>query len=253
MNTIRVLIADDEPAARHKLSRMLGAFAFIDIVAEAEDGKSALQLMGEYQPDVAFLDIAMPEMTGMEVAQHAKITNIHIVFVTAYDHYAVQAFETHAADYLLKPVSADRLANCINQIEQDVRTGKHQPDDGNDHPSAGQLSIRHGSTVRIIEVDHIAWLESVQGYCRVWLSESGQSVHDQKSVMSDNSLAKTHSLLPENQFLRASRSAIINAELVIRHRTQKRRMLLVLNGFEDQPIAVSRRNASLLRKHWADQ
>ena len=250
---MRVLIADDEPAARRKLSRMLCDFAFIDIVAEAQDGESALQLICKHQPDVAFLDIEMPEMTGMDVAQRIEATNVHVVFVTAYDHFAVKAFETQAVDYLLKPVSADRLAHCIEQIKHGARTGKLPPGGGDYHPSVRQLSIRHGAGVRMVELDHIAWLESVQGYCRVWLSESGQSVHKQKSLISDTSLAQTHSLLPENQCLRASRSAIINAELVIRHWTAKRQMLLVLNGFEDQPITVSRRNASLLRQRWAVQ
>lgn len=250
---MRVLIADDEPAARRKLSKMLGEFAFIEEVAQAQDGESALQLIIEHQPDVAFLDIEMPEMNGMEVAQRAAATNVHVVFVTAFDHFAVKAFETQAVDYLLKPVSADRLAYCIEQIEHGARTGKLQPDHGEEHPSIKQLSIRHGAAVRIVELDHIAWLESVQGYCRVWLSESGRSAHKQKSLISDTSLAHTHSLLPENQFLRASRSAIFNAELVIRHWTAKRQMLLVLNGFEDQPIPVSRRNASLLRRRWAAQ
>ncbi|MDE0931045.1 MAG: LytTR family DNA-binding domain-containing protein, partial [Halioglobus sp.] len=111
--------------------------------------------------------------------------------------------------------------------------------------------IRHGAAVRIVEHDHIAWLESVQGYCRVWLSESGQRVHKQKSLISDTSLAQTSSFLPETQFLLASRSAIINAELVVSHWTAKRQMFVVLDGFNDQPITVSRRNASLLRQRWA--
>lgn len=250
---MRVLIADDEPAARRKLKRMLGEIEFIEVVAEAQDGESALQLILEHQPDVAFLDIEMPEMTGLEVAQRAAATHVHAVFVTAYDHFAVQAFETRAVDYLLKPVSADRLVHCIEQIEHGVRTRKRPPDGGDEHSSARQLSIRHGTAVRIVEFDHIAWLESVQGNCRVWLSEAGHNVHKQKSLISDNSLAHTYSLLPENQFLRASRSAIFNAELVIRHWTFKRQMLLMLNGFEDQPIPVSRRNASLLRRRWDAQ
>ena len=250
---MRVLIADDEPAARRKLSRMLGAFAFIDIVAEASDGDAALQLICDHQPDVAFLDIEMPEMTGIEVAQRAAASNVHIVFVTAYDHFAVQAFETQAVDYLLKPVSADRLARCIEQIEKGARTGRPASDRVDAHSPVTQLTIRHGAAVRIVEHDHIAWLESVQGYCRVWLSESGQRAHKQESLILDTSVAQACSVLPENQFLRASRSAIINAELVIIHWTAKRQMFVVLNGFEEQPITVSRRNASLFRKHWADQ
>ena len=251
MDSIRAVIADDEPAARRKLRRMLDAFAFIDIVAEAPDGDAALQLICEHKPDVAFLDIEMPEMTGMEVAKRAAASNVHIVFVTAYDHFAVKAFETQAVDYLLKPVSADRLARCIERIEKGARTGRPAPDHVEGHSPITQLTIRHGAAVRIVEYDHIAWLESVHGYCRVWLSESGQLVHKQNSLISDISLAQTSSILPEAQFLRASRSTIINAELVVSHCTAKRQMSVVLDGFKNQPIAVSRRNASLLRQRWA--
>ncbi len=247
---MRVLIADDEPAARRKLSNMLGEFAFVEVVAQAQDGESALQQIIEHQPDVAFLDIEMPEMTGMEVAQRTAATDVHVVFVTAYEHFAVKAFDTQAVDYLLKPVSASRLARCIERIERSAKPGMPTPDEGHDHQTAGHLSIRHGAAVRIVEFDHIAWLESVQGYCRVWLSESGQSVHHQKSLISDSSLAQTYSLLPETQFLRASRSAIVNSEQIVRHWTAKRQMMLMLKGFEDQPIPVSRRNASLLRQRW---
>ena len=231
---------------------MLSAFEFIELVAEAEDGDMALKLIEELQPDVAFLDIEMPAMSGMTLAQHPALrsSDVRIVFVTAYDQFAVQAFETQAVDYLLKPVSAARLAQCIDAIQHGRRASLLSTDADTQKAEHRQLSIRHGAAVRLIDVDHIAWLESVEGYCRVWLSDAGQLVHKQSSLITDTSLAQTQRLLSAPDFLRVSRSAIINTRFVVRHWTQQRRMFIVLRGYDEQAIGVSRRNAALIRMRW---
>lgn len=113
---MRVLIVDDEAPARSKLRRMLGAFADVEIVGEAPDGASALTLASAERPDVVFLDVQMPEIDGFDVAASLPDNGPALVFVTAFDHYALRAFETHACDYLLKPVEPERLQRTMHRL-----------------------------------------------------------------------------------------------------------------------------------------
>jgi two-component system LytT family response regulator len=112
---MRVLLVDDEPAARERLHRLLKGFDDLEIVGEAEDGEQAIERIAELTPDLVFLDIQMPGCSGMEVAASLKSPRPQIIFCTAYDEYAVEAFELHAVDYLLKPVSRARLVKAIER------------------------------------------------------------------------------------------------------------------------------------------
>lgn len=123
--TIRVLIVDDEPTPRERLRRLLRAEPDVEVVGDAEDGRDALQAIGELEPDLVFLDIQMPELNGLEVAQQIdEATRPLIIFVTAYDQYALQAFEVHAFDYLLKPFDAARLQAPLRRARQRLASGE---------------------------------------------------------------------------------------------------------------------------------
>ncbi|MBV8467389.1 MAG: response regulator, partial [Burkholderiales bacterium] len=114
----RALIADDEPLLRELLRfRLKQVWPELEIVAEAENGAEALTLFEEYEPDLVFLDIQMPVLTGLDAAR-ALCGRCHIVFVTAYDQYAVEAFNQRAIDYILKPVNAERLADTVERIQE---------------------------------------------------------------------------------------------------------------------------------------
>ena len=119
---LRALIADDEPRARQYLEKLLGEHESVEVVGTARGGAEALQRVGELKPDVAFLDIHMPDLSGLEVARHLRGADAPIVvFVTAYDKYAIEAFEVAALDYLLKPLKRERLAETVAEMNiQDV-------------------------------------------------------------------------------------------------------------------------------------
>ena len=113
---IRALIIDDEQAARDRLRQLLSAISDIEIIGEAEDGEEAIAKIGEMEPDLVFLDIQMPGCSGLEVAASLVAPRPSIIFCTAYDEYAVDAFELHAVDYLLKPVNRARLEHAIQRV-----------------------------------------------------------------------------------------------------------------------------------------
>lgn len=254
MSELRVLIADDELAARQKLRRLLDVYNDVEIIAEARDGGEAEELIQNIHPDIVFLDIDMPVKTGMEVIRDVRNTDYHLVFVTAHDHYAVDAFETHAVDYLLKPITAKRLERCLRKIQsadtRGIRDWAKFLDSIDTNPAPAQLAIRHGSATRIIEASHIAWLEAVQGYCLAHLNSNGAAVHQQSTLVTDTSLTQTHQMLPKQQFLRIHRATVVNTDHILGYWSEHRRMYLRLREFESTPFAVSRNRTSLVRQRW---
>ncbi|MET0320019.1 MAG: LytTR family DNA-binding domain-containing protein [Duganella sp.] len=153
------LIADDEQAMRQQLrSRLHDAWPGLDIVAEAANGIEAVALAGRHQPDIVFLDIRMPGLSGIEAAR-LLFKRCHLVFVTAYDQYAIEAFEQGALDYLMKPVGGERLKTTCARLQQLVG---RQPDDI--ERQLTQLLARHGaSAARDARPDYLRWIQAVVG------------------------------------------------------------------------------------------
>lgn len=144
MSVLRTMVVDDEQLAREELCFLLEQAGDVDLVGQAADGPAALRLAGELRPDLIFLDVQMPGLTGFEVARrlvHADITP-HIVFVTAFDQYAVDAFTINAVDYLLKPVDLDRLEQALDRVRRRVAP---------DTPSTPALPLAPEDLERVIE------------------------------------------------------------------------------------------------------
>jgi two-component system LytT family response regulator len=162
---MRALIVDDEAPARHKLRRMLGAYADVDVVGEAADGSTALSLAAELLPDVIFLDVQMPEIDGFDVAASLPDAGPALVFVTAFDRHALKAFDTHASDFLLKPVEPERLGRAIERLRASSRSAAR--------PGAGvapsQLLIVDRGATHVVRVADIEWLQSADNYVYVHL------------------------------------------------------------------------------------
>jgi DNA-binding LytR/AlgR family response regulator len=173
------LIAEDEPLLRTEIREMLGRlWPELVICAEAEDGLQALQALERYSPQIVFLDIQMPEMSGMDVAQHASC-RAHVVFITAYERYAIQAFERGALDYIQKPITPERVEKTVARLKE--RLGAAPPDLRGIADMLQKLAPREyikwltvpcGRELRLVTTDEICYLRSDGKYTAVVTADS---------------------------------------------------------------------------------
>ncbi|MCB9090055.1 MAG: response regulator transcription factor [Calditrichae bacterium] len=213
----RVMIVDDEPWARALLRRLLSAEPDMEIVAEAGDGREALALLRKDPPDLLFLDIQMPEMNGFEVVAALPPEMLpRIIFVTAYDQYALQAFEVHALDYLLKPVRRERFAAALERARLERRNSDIAPLNANVQRLLEslqvpprylkRLAIPRQERIFFLAVDEIDWIESAEKYLR--LHSGGQT------YLLRESLSNLEAALDPEKFLRIHRSRMVNLERI---------------------------------------
>lgn len=184
MSAPTAVIAEDEPVLRAQLRELLAAaWPELVVVAAAEDGFQAMQALKEHDPDVLFLDIEMPGRTGLEVARHASARH-HVVFVTAYDRYAVAAFEEGAADYVMKPLDPARLATACERVQKRLASAPANLDGvlrelaklAGQRPSHLRwINASLGSDVKLITVDEILYFQSDTKYTRV-VTQEGESL-----------------------------------------------------------------------------
>lgn len=185
--SVRALIADDEAhLAEHLRTRLLGAWPGLEVLPLAANGVEALRAIDEDAPEVAFLDIRMPGLTGLDVAQRIE-SRTHVVFVTAYDQYAVEAFDRDAVDYLLKPVTDERLARCVERLKAKLAESAKPPalDEvlarlARALPSAGAGRLRwiralKGEVVQQIAVDEVIYFQAQDKYTCV-VTRAGESL-----------------------------------------------------------------------------
>lgn len=229
---IRAIVVDDESLARKGLTMRLERYKQIEVLQSCKNGKEALAAIAEFEPDLVFLDIQMPGMTGFEVIEQLQQDNMPmVVFVTAYDAFAVDAFTTNAVDYLLKPIDDDRLETAVNKAtEQIVRkqsamekqrlldiviglTGKSEmainqllrSDDGKSSYS-DRLAIKDGTSTTFVPVKNIDWVDAAGDYMCVHVQ--GQT-HIMRTTMKELEVQ-----LDPNIFQRVHRSTIVNLQRV---------------------------------------
>ena len=214
------LIADDEPLLREVLVRMLAqAWPELDVVALARNGREAIAMFEAQQPDICFLDVHMPGLSGVEAA-HRIGRRAHLVFVTAYDQYAVQAFAQGALDYLVKPVEAARLQDTVERLQQRLRSAapanntdallQQLADSLRPHPARAPLRwIRAsvGQALQLIAVDRIDFLRSDEGYTLVaWRDDQGAPAE----ALIRTPLKELLEQLDPAQFAQVHRSVVVN-------------------------------------------
>ncbi len=163
---MRVLIVDDERPARDKLRRMLAQEPGVSAIEEARDGVEALQRIAAFKPDACFFDIQMPEVSGLELAASLPSPAPLIVFVTAFDQYAIRAFDANAIDYLLKPFDLARLQRALQRLRERLQAqpaGAALPAFDNGHP-VRQLLVTERGVTRVVRVDQVGWIETADNY-----------------------------------------------------------------------------------------
>jgi len=242
--SIRAIIVDDEDLARQLLRELLGSHPEVDIIAECANGFDAVKAVAELNPDVVFLDIQMPKLNGFEVLELLE-RKPAVVFITAYDEFAVRAFEVHALDYLLKPFSEQRLAAALARVQE--RGDPQQNASLEDiviearaqHLPLERILIRDGSRVHIVAAGTIDFIEAQDDY--VCLSFEG------KKLLKQQTLSVLATELDSAQFVRIHRSYIVNIERLakIELYAKDSRVAILKNGMR---LPVSRSGYAKLRK-----
>jgi two-component system, LytTR family, response regulator AlgR len=240
--SLRLLFADDEPPARARLRRLLAELTDIEVLAECGAGDEAVRLVSELHPDVALLDIRMPGMSGLEAARHMALLPQPpaIVFTTAYDQYAVEAFEAEAVDYLLKPIRAERLAAALQRAVrlstvQLARTALARQE------ARTQLAARLGEQIRLIPVDSVYCFIADQKYTTVR--------HRSGSDLIDDSLRALEEEFGQ-RFVRIHRNALAAVACLERiERDAEGHYSVVLRDIGER-LDVSRRLAGELKERF---
>jgi DNA-binding LytR/AlgR family response regulator len=241
----RVLIVDDEPAARAQLRDVIEELPELEVIEELKDGSSAIEAIVEHAPHVVFLDIDMPEVDGFAVARATEHIPYQLVFVTAHHQYALEAFDTHAIDYLLKPARPSLIKKCLAKIlHQEVLTLHMQAEAS----APTSLLLTDGRENRVIDMDHVLCIEGLGRYRRIHLSADGTEVHKQETVLSDTTLDEFTAQLGDKSFMRVHRSYVVNLTLVTSLKSTGRQYAVSLAGAKEEiPVARARVKALKVR------
>jgi len=215
---LRIAVVDDEPLARAVLCEFLAAEPNVEVVAQCANGFEAVKAVSELSPDLLLLDVQMPKLDGFEVLDLVG-QDVAVVFTTAYDQYALRAFEVHAVDYLLKPISAERLSEALVRVRERLRRGERsalsqqalsgaiaaaKPQEGKAH----RVLVRDGPRVHVIPVDKIDYVQAQDDY--VCFRSEG------KDYLKEQTLAETEAALDPAAFVRIHRSYLLNLSRLAR-------------------------------------
>jgi len=258
------LIADDEPLLRDALRRQLAnVWPELEIVAEARNGREAMRLFDERHPDICFLDVHMPGLSGVDAANHIG-RRAHLVFVTAYDHYAVQAFAQGALDYLLKPVEQARLAETVSRLKERLQSSRPAINteqlleqlsaqlatlQGGGHGKGKAAPLRWiraqaGKTVRLIAVDDVDYLRSDAKYTLVAWRDGGKPAE----AVVRMPLKDLVEQLDAEQFAQVHRSVVVNLRAISRVRRHDNETAEIHLKGRDEVLPVSRNYLHLFRQ-----
>jgi two-component system, LytTR family, response regulator len=241
---LRVIVVDDEALARTLLRELLGAHADIEIIAECGNGFEAVKAVTEKKPDLILLDIQMPKLDGFDVLELIG-TDVPVIFVTAYDQYAIKAFQVHAVDYLLKPFGAERLADALARAR--ARIGAREPLPAKALVSEARAArsplerilIRDKADVHVIPVAKIDYFESQDDYVSLKVGD--------KTLLKEQTLSELEQLLDPGRFVRIHRRYLLNVARLakIEQSVTDSRVAVLQDGTE---IPISRSGYAKLRE-----
>ena len=214
MKKLRTIVVDDERHARQKLCALLAAHNDVGIVAECANGDDAVEAIREMRPDLVFLDVQMPGRDGFDVIRAAGDALRHVVFVTAFDQYAVRAFDVQALDYLLKPFDRTRLDKALDR----ARAAIHGDGDLHERLAAlveqvrpesrplDRMMVKSSGRITFLRVDEIDWIEAADNYVRVHAGREGHLIRETMNHLETQ--------LDRRKFVRIHRSAIVNVDSI---------------------------------------
>lgn len=208
---MRTLIVDDERLARNELKRLLENYTKIEIVGEAADADEALNLIDELQPELLFLDIQMPGKNGFELLSSIEGKTPEVIFTTAFDEYAIKAFEFNALDYLLKPIDTERLREAISRVEENSSTAPESHSIPSERPEKrlgenDQVFVKDGDKCWFVKLNKVRLFESMGNYVRLYFDDQKPLVLKSLNALEDR--------LNEETFFRANRKHIINLQWI---------------------------------------
>ncbi|HYL64307.1 MAG TPA: LytTR family DNA-binding domain-containing protein [Candidatus Methylomirabilis sp.] len=214
---IRTLIVDDEPLGRERIRHLLAGDPEIEVAGECSDGRQAIAAIGEHKPDLVFLDVQMPEVDGFGVLDEICGPNMPtVIFVTAYDRYAVRAFEVHALDYLLKSFDQERFREAVRRAKEEI--GRARQGELNERLAGliedlearkervTRLVIKSGGRVVFLRVEEIDWIEAADNYVRVHAGRETHLIREKLQAMERR--------LDPAKFLRIHRSSLVNLDRI---------------------------------------
>jgi two-component system, LytTR family, response regulator len=233
---LRIAVVDDEPLARAVLCEFLAAEPHVSVVAQCANGFEAVKAVSELTPDLLLLDVQMPKLDGFEVLDLVG-RDVAVVFTTAYDQYALRAFDVHAVDYLLKPISAERLSEALARVRERLGRGERtaspgamaaaaKPREGHAH----RVLVRDGPRVHVIPVDKIDYVQAQDDY--VCFRSEG------KEYLKEQTLGETEASLDPAAFVRIHRSYLLNlARLVRVDQDERENRIAVLTDGRRLPVS----------------
>ena len=228
---ITVLVADDEPLVRRRLLRLLRAESGVEVVAECKGGRSAVERIRSLSPDLVFLDIQMPDLDGFGVIKEVGVDVMpSVVFVTAFDQYALRAFEVHALDYLLKPFDGERFHGALVRARAHLTTARHQAYPGEDRlrqllaevlgrdavaaqvpaspsPFYQRVAVKSDGATRILQIADVDWFETDGNYVRVHVGRSTYMIRSTANRLQEE--------LDPSRFARIHRRYLVNLDRVV--------------------------------------
>lgn len=241
---MRTIIIDDEPLARSLLEELLENENDIEIVASCNDGFEGLKAIQEYQPDLIFLDIQMPKITGFELLELLDNPPF-VIFTTAYDEYALKAFEVNAMDYLLKPFEQQRLQQALDKVrKQKLNPEAQQPSEKAEGKvlhlpeQAQRIVVKENNNIKIIPLTDVLYIEAADDYAKVTTAE--------KYYLKHQRMIQFEQQLPEQQFVRVHRSYIVNLQHIQKVELYEKEQFCVIlrNGAK---VPVSRNGYAKLK------
>ena len=241
MKKIKAVIVDDESLARQVIRKYIESRDDIEIAGECSDGFECLKFLSSSSVDILFLDIQMPKITGFELLEVLN-TKPHIIFTTAFDQYAIKAFEMNAVDYLLKPFSKQRFNEAVDKCLQRINSGEKSEKQLTDISLPGAIDrvvVRSGNKVNVIGIESIIYIESSENYVNIHTQTGNFLKEKTMKYFSEN--------LPENNFIRLHRSYIVNLSMIstIEPYTKDSYVATLKNG---EKIKVSQEGYKLFRE-----